>query len=113
MSGAGWDYLGADLVRRLLGLTSYWIFFVLVLVWLESDGPAVLVTVQRANRALPLSPGPPRAPDNLAFPESPHITGFGPSPPSLEPPLAFTAPELREETLLDVSTRGMSREGGS
>ncbi|KAF0301911.1 Serine/threonine-protein kinase unc-51 [Amphibalanus amphitrite] len=37
--------------------------------------------------------GPPRAPDNLAFPESPHITAFGPSPPSLEPPLMFTAPE--------------------
>ena len=41
----------------------------------------------------------------MAFPESPHITAFGPSPPSLEPPLTFTAPELREETLLDVSTR--------
>ena len=49
------------------------------------------------------------------FPESPHITAFGPSPPSLEPPLTFTAPELREETLLDVSTtrhRG-GRGGGS
>lgn len=35
------------------------------------------------------------------FPESPHIAAFGPVPASLEPPLLFAAPQLKEETLLD------------
>ena len=55
--GTEWDSLGADFVSCVLGLilVAFREMFALVLVWLESDGPAVLVmTVQRANGALPL-----------------------------------------------------------